>query len=149
MSADCGNFELYLGKNGLKLTQERKAIMSCVESIKGHFDPEMLYDSLKNRGRKASRASVYRAIPILVQSGLIREAFRDRSKVKYEYSAGKGHHDHMECVKCGKVIEFMSEEIEKLQDEISKKYGFILTGHSMELKGLCRECGAGQKKGRR
>lgn len=130
----------YLGKNGLKYTGERKAVMACVSGIKGHFDIETVYLRLKNKGDKASRASVYRSIPILLKSGTIREAFRDKSGIKYEYSQGKGHHDHMECVKCGKVVEFMSEEIEKLQDAVSRKYGFVLTGHSMELKGLCRTC---------
>jgi Fur family ferric uptake transcriptional regulator len=130
----------YLKKNGLKCTRERKAVLACAAAIEGHFDPETLYLRLKNKGKKASRASVYRAIPILVKSGIIREAFRNKSVTKYEYAQGKGHHDHMECVKCGKVIEFMSEEIEKLQDAVSKKYGFMLTGHRMEMKGLCREC---------
>lgn len=130
----------YLGKKGLKFTRERKAVLACVAGIKGHFDPEKLLYCLKSRGEKVSRASVYRSVPILMESGIIREAFRDKNGVKYEYAQGKGHHDHMECVKCGKVIEFMSEEIEKLQGAVSRKYGFVLTGHNMELKGLCREC---------
>jgi Fur family ferric uptake transcriptional regulator len=130
----------FFDRNGIKFTQERKAILACAAGIKGHFDPESLYECLKDAGEKASRASVYRAIPILLKSGAIREAFRDKGGVKYEYSQGKSHHDHMECVRCGKVVEFHNEEIEKLQDSVGKKHGFVLTGHNLELKGLCKEC---------
>jgi len=130
----------FLEKNGLKFTQERKAVLDCAAGIKGHFDPESLYECLKEKGDKASRASVYRALPILLKSGVIREAFRDKAGVKYEFSQGKSHHDHMECVRCGKVVEFHNAEIEKLQDSVGKKHGFVLTGHNLELKGLCREC---------
>ena len=130
----------FFAQNGLKFTQERRAVLACAAGIKGHFDPESLYECLKEKGEKASRASVYRAIPILLKSGAIREAFRDKSGVKYEYAQGKSHHDHMECVKCGKVVEFHNEEIEKLQDSVGKKHGFVLTGHNLELKGLCKEC---------
>lgn len=137
----------FMGQNGLKFTQERKAVLACAAGIKGHFDPESLYECLKEKGEKASRASVYRSLPILVKSGVIREAFRDKTGVKYEYAQGKHHHDHMECVKCGKVVEFHNEEIEKLQDSVGKKYGFVLTGHNLELKGLCRECAARQEGG--
>jgi Fur family ferric uptake transcriptional regulator len=130
----------YLRKNGLKFTPERKAIMTYVSTIKGHFTPDDIYDCLKKANKKISRASIYRALPLLLKSGIVREAARDKSGAKYEYAAGKSHHDHMECVKCGKIVEFRNEEIEKLQDSVGRQYGFVLTGHRLELKGLCREC---------
>ena len=130
----------FLRSQGLKFTPERKAVLACVTGIKGHFDPESLVERLRQRHAKASRASVYRSMSLLIKSGVVREAFRDKSGVKYEYAQGKGHHDHMECVKCGKVIEFRCDEIEKSQEAISRRHGFILTGHSLELRGLCRDC---------
>jgi Fur family transcriptional regulator, ferric uptake regulator len=147
MTVSEDNLSGFLRKNGLKFTQERKAVLTCAAGIKGHFDPESLYECLKNKGEKASRASVYRALPILLKSGVIQEAFRDKNGVKYEYTQGKSHHDHMECVRCGKIVEFHNEEIEKLQDSVGRRHGFVLTGHNLELKGLCREChGKGANK---
>ena len=130
----------YLGKNGLKNTRERNEILVCISAIEGHFDPESLYFKLKAEGRKVSRASVYRSMPIMLNCGMIREAFRDRNGVKYEYSEGRSHHDHMECIKCGSVIEFVNEEIERLQEIVSRNYGFTLIEHHLKLRGICRQC---------
>lgn len=135
-----GKMADYLGKNGMKYTSARKAVLECVSGIKGHFDAEELYECLKKGKARVSRASIYRAVPIMLKSGVIREASRGKNGARYEYEAGKGHHDHMECASCGRLVEFHNEEIEKLQDVVSKRYGFVLTGHSLELKGLCREC---------
>lgn len=133
-------FLKYLSDNCLKLTQERKAIFEYVSSVKGHFHPDDLYGRFKNDKKKISLASVYRTIPILVKSGIIREATQGKEGTKYEFASGQDHHDHMECVKCGKIVEFRNDEIEKLQDSVGKKYDFVLTGHRLELKGLCKEC---------
>ncbi|MCD6423802.1 MAG: transcriptional repressor [Elusimicrobia bacterium] len=136
-------FKDYLRKRGLKFTPEREVVLREVFSLHKHFDAEQLYQNLYKRKKKISRASVYRTLPLLVRAGLITETLRCQGRTSYEHIFGHGHHDHMLCIGCGKVIEFRSEKIEKLQKEICRKYGFKPVEHRLGIKGYCREC---QKK---
>ena len=77
---------------------------------------------------------------MLLQSGIIGEALRCQDKKSYEIIFNKKHHDHMLCINCGKTIEFYSEEIERLQNEICKKYAFTPLEHKLGIKGYCKEC---------
>jgi len=63
-----------------------------------------------------------------------------RDKVLYEKSYNKKHHDHLVCINCGKIIEFYNEDVERLQDEICRKYQFVATEHRLGIKGYCKEC---------
>jgi len=88
-------------------------------------------------------ATVYRTIPLFVESGFIKEILQYQNTATYEHILGHKHHDHMLCVKCGKVIEFRDDRIEKLQDEVCKKYNFKSVEHRLGIRGYCRQC---QKK---
>ncbi len=92
-------------KKGLKSTRERKEIVDAIMETTGHFDPEELYNRLRACGSKVSRASVYRTIPLLIESGFIEEVERVDKHSHYERVIGTPHHDHMICTQCGKVIE--------------------------------------------
>ena len=131
--------EFILGK-GLKSTRKRKEILEEVLETEGHFDPDELYIRLKQKGSKVSRASVYRTLPLLVESGFIEEVERVDKHAHYEKVSSASHHDHMICIKCGKVIEFFSPTLEMLQDEICQKEKFHKVRHSLEIFGFCEEC---------
>lgn len=133
-------FEEFLAARGLRLSQERHAVLDEVLSRQGHFDPEELHFALKQGGSKASRASVYRTIPLLVEAGLIEQVERTDKHAHYECTFGRKHHDHMLCMGCGKVVEFLSEPLERLQDDICRKEGFKGVSHTLEIKGYCRKC---------
>ncbi|MCD6413544.1 MAG: transcriptional repressor [Elusimicrobia bacterium] len=133
-------FKEFLKGRGLKFTPERKAVLREVFSLHRHFDAETLYQELYRKKVRISRASVYRTLPLLVKSGLIAETLRCQGKTSYEHIYGHGHHDHMLCIGCGKVIEFRSEKIEKLQNEICRRHGFKPVEHRLGIKGYCREC---------
>lgn len=125
---------------GRKLTKGRQEILTGIEEIEGHFDSQMLYERLKAGGAKISRASVYRTMPVLVESGVIREVERIDKRSHYEKMAGKQHHDHLICLSCGRTIEFYSPTLEMLQNEVCDREGFQVLRHSLEIQGYCRDC---------
>jgi len=134
-------FTEYLRSLGLRLTPERERVLNGVLAMPPHFEPEELVAHLRGGESTVSRASVYRTLPLLVECGLIKEAiYRDR-KSRYERAAGRGHHDHILCTQCGAIVEFVSPEIEALQEEICHSHGVTPTDHTLEIRGLCRKCG--------
>jgi len=133
-------FKYFLKERDLKYTPEREEIIEAIVKLQKHFDAEDIYQQLRKQKSDVSLATVYRTIPLLVDSGLIMETLHCREKVLYEKIYNKRHHDHMVCVNCGKIIEFYNEDVEKLQDEICHKYQFIATEHRLGIKGYCKEC---------
>jgi len=133
-------FSEFLASCGLRLTREREAVVDEVASRRGHFDPEELHYALKDRGAKVSRASIYRTIPLLVQAGILGKVENTDMHAHYELVLGREHHDHMLCTSCGKVIEFYSHELERLQDRLCQAEGFKGISHLLEIKGLCSKC---------
>jgi len=134
-------FREFLTTKRLKLTKERNEILDEILDMKKHFDPEELFVRLKTKGSKVSRASVYRTIPLLIESGLLEEVERIDRHAHYERVSEDRHHDHMICIKCGKVIEFYSPTLEMLQDEICQKEKFKGIRHTLEILGYCEKCG--------
>lgn len=126
---------------GARATAQRVAIMRAIGELDRHFGPEQLVDYLRTRGEQVSRATVYRALPLLVQLGLIREVHSHDRHRHYERTVAADHHDHLVCVECGEVEEFVDPGIEALQDGICQRYGFQPIGHRTEIIGLCRRCG--------
>jgi len=135
-------FKKYLGEKKLKLTKERLAVLDEVFSFHGHFGPEQLYFRIRNSGSKASRASVYRTLNLLVESGLVEKITRtDRGNV-YEHTYGHSHHDHLVCSLCGSIVEFYSENLEQIQEEICRGNNFQGVSHILEIRGVCGKCSA-------
>lgn len=137
---DKQNFREFIFNKGLKSTKKRDEVFEEVLKTEGHFDPDELYIRLKQKGSKVSRASVYRTLPLLVEIGLIEEVERVDKHAHYEKISVDSHHDHMICMKCGKVIEFFSPTLEMLQDEICLRENFIKVRHSLEMFGICSQC---------
>jgi Fur family ferric uptake transcriptional regulator len=133
-------FQNFLGEKGLKLTKERTAVLKEVFSFHDHFDPEHLYLRIKDSGSKASRASVYRTLSLLVESGLVEKVTRTEKGNVYEHTFGHTHHDHMICDLCGSITEFYSEKLENLQKEICLANDFDGRSHTLEIRGYCSEC---------
>ncbi|KPK46082.1 MAG: hypothetical protein AMK74_01395 [Nitrospira bacterium SM23_35] len=137
-------FRQYLEKNGQRLTRERNAVLEKALSCRGHFDPETLYVDMRKRGMKASRASVYRTLNLLCECGLVEKVNKTEHGTIYEQALGRPHHDHMVCIHCGKIIEFFSESLEKLQEEICSERGFRGKNHTLEIRGYCKDCERGK-----
>lgn len=133
-------FREYLTSNGLRFTRERKEILDEVMKVHNHFEVEDIYAGLRRKKTDISRASIYRVMPLLINSGIVRKTPCEEMKARYEHILGHEHHDHMVCVKCGKTIEFKKEGIEKLQQEAVKEHHFRMLGHRLIISGLCGDC---------
>ena len=139
-------FEEFLKLKELKYTSERKLILKVIFSFHKHFDVEELFEKLRKQGNNVSRATIYRTIPLLIQSGLITETLHCQDKTSYENIFNKKHHDHLVCINCGKITEFYNEKIEKLQEEVCREHNFVPIEHRLGIKGYCEDCYKGLKK---
>lgn len=133
-------FRAFLREKSLRVTPVREAIVKAVVTRKGHFHIDEVVQDLRAKGVDASRAAVYRALPLLVEAGLIQPTILSGNGHYYETSVGRAHHDHLVCSGCDKVVEFQFEAFEILQREVAAKHGFELTSHLHELIGICKEC---------
>lgn len=134
------DFKDVLRKEGLKITPQRIAVLEEIVKDKGHRESEDIYMAIKTHKTHVSRATVYRALDILVQHGFARKLNLGDGRARYEPKIDSPHHDHMICNNCGKIIEFVNHEIEKIQEEIAKHHQFKLQQHIHQLFGICKEC---------
>ncbi len=131
-------FELFLKRKHLKLTRPRLSVLETAVSARRHFEPEELVSDL--RAKAVSRATVYRTLALLLESGLLKEVFEKDGQRIYEPMHGLPHHDHLVCLGCGKIIEFVDDRIEKRQDAVCRKFGFRIVSHMHQIMGYCRRC---------
>ncbi len=137
-------YKNYLHSKGQKFTPERQIILKEVLALAHHFDVDELYERLRRKGHRVSRATIYRTLPSLVENKIIKEAVRCQDNItKYEYIFGHDHHDHIVCIKCGKIYEFKNEQIEKLQEITCKGYKFKPVEHRLGIRGYCQKCRRG------
>ena len=129
-----------LKEHGLKATVPRLKILELMEQSKiRHFSAEDIYRYLLKSDVELGLATVYRVLTQFESAGIvIRHNFEEGHSV-FEL-AGDEHHDHIVCVRCGKVEEFHDNEIEQRQNVIAKKLGFELTDHNLNMYGLCPSC---------
>lgn len=132
-------FHEFLRGRSLRVTGVREGIVRAALARKGHFDVDELTADARAQGIDASRATVYRMLPLLLQAGLIHETVSHGASRRYEAAAGQ-HHDHLVCTRCGRIVEFQFEAFAFLEREVAAKYGFALTGHSHTLLGECGAC---------
>ncbi|MCX6640752.1 MAG: Fur family transcriptional regulator [bacterium] len=133
-------FAEYLRHTGLKLTRARRVILQEAFRTHGHFDAEALYSRLKKRRAGVSRATVYRTLPLLVNSNLVRKLDLGEGRSTFEHTLGHPHHDHLVCIDCGSVFEFHNPKIETLQQGICKEFDFEMLSHSQQIYGRCKDC---------
>jgi Fur family ferric uptake transcriptional regulator len=133
-------FRGYIKRKGLRNTPERETIIEEIFSVHDHFDVDGLFLRLRNKSKRISKASLYRTIPLLIESGLIKEVYFDDGRFYYEHIYGHEHHCHLRCICCGRIIEFADDEIRTMQKRIGKKYNFAVTAHRFELVGYCPQC---------
>ena len=128
----------YLEQNHLKQTRQRELILKTFLDSKRHVTSEELYQSVRADHPNVGYTTVYRTMKLLVEAGLTTERNFDDGITRYEIE--QEHHDHMVCIKCGKIQEFESEMIEDTQNRIAKEHGFQIMRHRHELYGHCAAC---------
>ena len=120
---------------GVKLTDQRKTIAKIMSDSQDHPDVDELYKRASAIDKKISIATVYRTVKLFEESGIVTKHDFKGGKARYE-ELSESHHDHLIDVKTGEIIEFVDEEIEKLQKKVADKYGYKLVDHKLELYGL-------------
>ena len=132
-----------LRKAGLKVTLPRMKILNILEgSDARHQSAEDVYKVLLETGEDIGLATVYRVLTQFESAGLIKRHHFEGGHSVFELDQGK-HHDHILCVKCGRVDEFVDEIIEQHQKDIAARLGYELTDHSLYMYGICSQCKAG------
>lgn len=127
-------------KAGLKVTLPRIKILEIMEkSETRHLSAEDVYKHLLEEGEEVGLATVYRVLTQFESAGLVSRHHFDEGHSVFELNQGH-HHDHIVCVKCGKVEEFMDETIEQRQKDIAAKAGFEITDHCLYIYGVCGAC---------
>ncbi len=142
----CAIFRRYLHGQKLKFTPERAMILDAVLRMEGLFEAEQLVDDLKQLGHRASRATVYRTLAHLQDAGILKQVFFDNKQSYYEVIVGGEPRDYLICVETGRVIEFRSEKLRKLRDEICAEHGFESVGHQFHIFGVSPEGRQARKK---
>ena len=132
--------EGYIADNNLKITKQRRTVLSAFLECKIHVSVEELYQIVLKTEPKIGLATVYRTLALLTKSGLASEMDFGDGQKRYESSYQTEHHDHMVCTGCGKIIEFNHPLIEKYQEEVANENKFEITSHKLDLFGLCQDC---------
>ena len=135
------NFKKLLKTNKLKFTKQRELILEIIYNNKGHFTPEDIYNLIKQTypDVKLGIATIYRALSLLEESGIVSSISFGVQGKKYEFGLIE-HHDHLVCMRCGRIEEFRDDTIERLQEEIAKKHDFEMYDHIMKIVGICKMC---------
>jgi len=133
-------FRNFLKTNDLLWSKEREIIAKYIFSLQKHFTGDELFLDLKQKGYSISRATIYRTIDLLVRSSLVSKFQLQSGTYLYERNSDDHHHDHLICTKCGKIIEFQSDAIEAIQQQIADQNNFKITGHNHRICGICKEC---------
>ena len=120
---------------GVKLTDQRKIIAQVMSDSSDHPDVDELYKRVSKIDSKISIATVYRTVKLFEEIGILAKHDFKGGKARYE-ELSEGHHDHLIDIKTGEIIEFVDEDIEKLQKKVAEKYGYDLVEHNLELYGV-------------
>lgn len=123
----------------LKVTNQRMAILKILATSSQHFMAQEIFDKVHSQFPEIGFATVYRFLKKLTDFKYVTEVRMGGLPSRYEM-APTHHHDHMSCTQCGKVVEFENFSIEALQEKVAEELGFTLTGHVLELYGICPEC---------
>lgn len=124
----------------MRFTKQRAIVLEAFLKEEGHISADEIYFRLIKKYPHFGRSTIYRTINLLREAALAREVNFTGKRRRFEHEYAHSHHDHLVCLKCGRTVEFVSSAIEKLQDNLVKKYRFLPERHRLEILGYCRHC---------
>ncbi|HVN80422.1 MAG TPA: transcriptional repressor [Terriglobia bacterium] len=133
-------FSAYLKQNGLKMTRQRALVVESFLQSGGHVSTEELYNSVRKRDSRVGFTTVFRTLKALTLCGLAREADLLDGRARFEPLYNRPHHHHIVCAQCNRTIEFLSPELERLQEQVVSRYGFKSRSHQLQIFGTCQDC---------
>ncbi len=137
-------FHEWIKEQGLKSTAQRDDIARVFFNSDRHISVEELCSEVRQINPRVGYATVYRTLKLLKECGLAAERHFADGQARFEKIEAEHHHDHLICERCGRIIEFVHPEIEALQEEMARRFGFVATTHKMEIYGICQECREGR-----
>lgn len=137
---ESNRFKKMISEEGLKSTRQRAEILKVFLNSAGHQNLAEIYARVTKVNPKIGFTTVYRTLKLLTRLGLATQRKFADGETRYEPNPEGTHHDHLICLRCGKIVEFKEEEMESLQHKIAKRYGFSIFQHRMELYGYCDSC---------
>lgn len=135
----------YMDEKGLRSTAQRRLVTERFFQSTGHLSIEDVLTLVRAEDPGVGYATVYRTLKLLKECGLAIERHFGDGMSRYEVAHEDDHHDHLICVECNSIVEFEDHAIEKLQETLAERHGYILSGHRHELYGLCPKCQAKRK----
>lgn len=133
-------FRRFLSDHDLKLTAERRAILREFYDIHEHIEADELTFRLRRAGVRVSRATIYRTLDLLVQAGLARRIRLGKDHAYYEHILGREAHEHMICLGCDRIIEWLDPELTRLVFRNCQEQSFAPARHSLQVFGYCQDC---------
>ncbi|MDH3496987.1 MAG: transcriptional repressor [Gemmatimonadota bacterium] len=133
-------FRRYLRDHSLPVTHQREVVAAAVFFADRHISVGELERTLAAQGDHVGTATVYRTLELLTRAGLIQEHDFGEGFKRYEPLAARGYHEHLICLRCGRVVEFASERFERMSQLIAEEHGFRHHHHRWEIYGQCRDC---------
>lgn len=130
-------FEFLLKNEKLKVTHQRLLVAQTIFSIHSHFTADSLLEMFKDKRSEISKATIYRILNIMVRGNLLIEHDFGKDYKFYEHVIGHEHHDHIICINCGRIVEFLDPKIEELQEQAAKANGFRIKRHRLNIYGEC------------
>jgi Fur family ferric uptake transcriptional regulator len=132
----------FISERGLKQSRQRDAVADAFFDMPGHVSADELVERVRAVDARVSVATVYRTLKLLGESGLAIPRHFGEGQTRWESAVGRGHHDHLICTRCGAIVEFENDEIERLQALVARRHGFAVERHRLELYGRCAACRA-------
>lgn len=127
-------------RNDVKSSSKRLLILRVLYESRIHMSPDELYRKVREEFESNIGVStIYRTLSFFEEAGIVKQVNIDAHTKRYEINTGK-HHDHLICQRCGEIIEFYNESLEKLQEAIAQEHGYVLSDHEMQLYGICPKC---------
>ncbi len=130
-------------ERGLKKSRQRELILDRFLDMGGHVSAEDVHAVVRERDPAIGRTTVYRAMRLFCDARIASSIGLEDGLTRFEPALSRGHHDHLVCMRCGRIVEFLCPEVEQRQEEIAAENGFRLVWHRHQLYGVCPDCETG------
>ena len=127
-------------ERGLKKSRQRELILDRFLGLGGHVSADDLHGDVREADASIGRTTVYRALRLFCEAHIATSIDLKDGLTRFEPALSRGHHDHLVCVRCGRIDEFLSPEVEQRQEEIATEHGYRLVWHRHQLYGVCSQC---------
>ena len=139
-------FMKFAARKGLRRTVQRERVLEVFLDTERHLTVQELFDLVRKKYKDIGYATVARTVKLMCESNVCRQVdFGDGSQ-RFEHKHGHEHHDHLICLKCGQFEEIYSPDLERIQDRLVRKHGYVQESHKLDIFGLCPRCGRKKPK---